>query len=119
MDNSDRWAYFGTILFYALMLVGLVSLSMSSPVKGHDSWISRERIVDPVTNEWCCNHIDCAEEVSGVEAVDGGYLIKSTGEVIPRERVVWRSPGGWWRCRYLGGEKFGKTRCLIGPPQGS
>jgi hypothetical protein len=72
-----------------------------------------------VTKEWCCNDIDCQEEPGNVEAVEDGYRIVSTGEVIPRERVIWRSPGGWWRCRYLGGEKAGMTRCLIGPPMGS
>ena len=101
----------------AIATTALVLLAAAA--SAHDSWISRERLTDPVTREWCCNHIDCAEEVDNVEAVVGGYRIKSTGEIVARERVIWRSPGSWWRCRYLAGEKAGQTRCLIGPPQGS
>lgn len=89
---------------------------------GDGSWINHQNLRDPVSGEHCCNLNDCREEK--VEATAGGYLVE-TGEVIPSRRVVWRSPGGWWRCRYLGGEHTrpdqaaGKTRCLIGPPQGS
>lgn len=94
---------------------------------GYGSWINNERLIDPRTKEWCCNTNDCREEPDNVEAVPGGFLVKSTGEVIPKERVIWRSPGGWWRCRYLSPTavdennqpKMGKTRCLIGPPMGS
>lgn len=109
-----RWAALAVlIIVIVLLLLYPLALAMA-----HDSWISRERITDPVTGEWCCNHQDCREEPGNVEAVDGGYRIKSTGEVIPRQRVIWRSPGGWWRCRYLDPAKNGATRCLIGPPQG-
>lgn len=111
--SEDRWAIFGTALFIVLFLFLLIATTWA-----HDSWISRENLRDPVSLESCCNAMDCQEEL-GIEAVEGGYLIKSTGEVIHRERIIWRSPGGWWRCRYLSGTKSGLTRCLIGPPQGS
>jgi hypothetical protein len=86
---------------------------------GYGSWINNERLTDPRTGEWCCSTHDCREEPDNVEAVPDGYRILSTGEVIPRDRVIWRSPGGWWRCRYMSGERAGRTRCLIGPPLGS
>lgn len=86
---------------------------------GPGSWINNQRLTDPVTSEWCCNLHDCREEIDNIAEVEGGYLVKSTGEVIARERVIWRSPGGWWRCRYLGGPNEGKTRCIIGPPPGT
>ena len=90
---------------------------------GHDhgpgSWINNQKITDPVTGEWCCDLNDCREEPDNIREADGGYLIVSTGEIIDRKRVIWRSPGGWWRCRYLHGEKAEQTRCLIGPPAGS
>jgi hypothetical protein len=53
----------------------------------------------------------------GVGEVLGGFLVAETRETIPYSRVLWRSQdGAWWRCRNLA---TGKTRCLIGPPQGS
>ena len=114
--SADWWAWFGVLLCILVMFALLMFLTGA---RAHDSWISRERIYDPVTKEWCCSAMDCQEEVDNVQAVEGGYRIKSTGEVIERERVTWRSPGGWWRCRYLGGPKEGLTRCLIGPPAAS
>jgi hypothetical protein len=107
-------------------LVGFIAGIMFCPLmaRAHDhgpgSWINNQKLKDPVTFEDCCNLNDCAEEPSGnIEPVEAGFLIKSTGEVVARERVIWRSPGGWWRCRYIGPvwpKKPGHTRCLIGPP---
>lgn len=96
---------------YGATAAGLLLLIV--PALAHDSWISRQRIVDPVTGEWCCNLHDC--QVEAVREVSGGYSTAG-GDVVPFSRVIWKSPDGrWWRCRYLGGEKAGKTRCLIGP----
>lgn len=106
------------ILAGLLFLLWLYSMAWAHD-HGEGSWINSQRLTDPITGQWCCNLIDCREETANVEPVDGGYLIKDTGEAIPRERVIWRSPGGWWRCRYMSGPEAGKTRCLIGPPMGS
>jgi hypothetical protein len=92
-------------------------LLFGSTALGHDHWISRENLRDPVSGQWCCSTDDCEEEYSVVRHISGGYVVVSTGEVIDRKRVIWRSPGGWWRCRYLIGQNAGMTRCLIGPPQ--
>jgi hypothetical protein len=95
----------------------LVLLASSFAV-AHDSWISRNRLTDPQSGEWCCNHIDCAAVApGGLNEVSGGYSISETGETIPYARVIWRSQDGtWWRCRNM---RTNATRCLIGPPQGS
>ena len=84
----------------------------------HDSWISRNRLTDPASGEWCCNQIDCAEvPAGGVGEVSGGYLVAETSETIPYSRVIWRSQdGAWWRCRNM---RTNATRCLIGPPPNS
>ena len=99
-----------------VLCVILINALTVSSVPAHDHWISRENLRDPVTGLWCCDERDTREENDNVRAVPGGYLIISTGEVIPNERVIWRSPGGWWRSRNLGD---GTTRCLIGQPPGS
>lgn len=100
-----------------LITVVLV-LVASTFAAAHDSWISRNRLTDPSSGEWCCNHIDCrAVPHGGVNEVSGGYVISETGETIPYARVIWRSQDGiWWRCRNM---RTNATRCLIGPPQGS
>ena len=97
-----------------LILVALVLLTGSFAF-AHDTWISRNRMVDPQSGEWCCNHIDCAEvPKGGVGEVTGGYLIAETREVIPHTRIIWNSAdGSWWRCRNM---QSNATRCLIGPP---
>jgi hypothetical protein len=97
------------------LLLVLLGVSVAA---AHDSWINRARLTDPLSGEWCCNHIDCAiVPAGGIAEVAGGYVVSETGEVIASTRIIWRSPDGTWvRCRYLGGDKAGKTRCLIGPP---
>lgn len=100
----------------ATLLPFLVLLSVTDAF-AHDSWISRNRITDPATGEWCCNHLDCRPEK--VTAVEGGYKTEY-GDVVPHRRVIWKSPDGhWWRCRHLGGATPGATRCLIGSPPGA
>ncbi len=98
------------VRFAATVLV----LLGSSFATAHDSWISRNRLTDPASGEWCCNHIDCREEK--VSETAGGYRVE-TGETIPYQRVIWKSQDGhWWRCRNM---STNATRCLIGPPPGS
>lgn len=104
-------------LLIAAALLLLFLLALYPLAHAHDSWISRQRITDPASGEWCCNMIDC--RVEEVREVRGGYSTQG-GDVVPYSRVIPKSPDGqWWRCRYMGGEKVGKTRCLIGPPPGS
>lgn len=103
----------------AHQIIAALALALLAPMTahGHDSWISRQRMVDPESKEWCCNIYDC--RVEKVREVSGGYSTAG-GDVVPFSRVIWKSPDGqWWRCRYMAGEKTGKTRCLIGPPPGS
>lgn len=98
-------------------LVG--SLLLPFAAIAHDSWIGSNRMTDPVSGEWCCNHIDCAAiPAGGLQRAPGGYLVTETGETIPASRVIWGTPpdGAWWRCRNL---STNATRCLIGPPPGS
>jgi hypothetical protein len=91
----------------------LLALLCSSFAVAHESWISRNRLADPMSGQWCCNHIDCREET--VKEVAGGYRVE-TGEIIPYTRVIWASPEGTWvRCRNM---QTNATRCLIGPPPG-
>jgi hypothetical protein len=100
------------------LLMVVIVLLASSFAAAHESWISSNRLTDPQSGEWCCNHIDCAAvPAGGLSESSGGFLVGETGEVIPYHRVIWRSQDGtWWRCRNM---RTNATRCLIGPPQGS
>src|SRR3954453_7542328 len=84
----------------------------------HDHWISGNRMTDPLSGEWCCNHIDCKEvPYGGVKENGIGYVVAETQETIPYSRIIWKSrDGSWWRCRNL---STNATRCLVGPPPGS
>lgn len=103
-----------------MMRVAIVvaALALALPALAHNHWINSLRLTDPVSGEWCCNHIDCAPvKVGGVTETAGGYRVTETGEVIPHTRVIWQSQdGAWWRCRNM---QTNATRCLIGPPPGS
>lgn len=100
-----------------LICIAWVSYALAH-TDGPGAWINQQRLTDPITKEWCCNLQDCRDETSNIEETQDGFLVKSTGEVIPEARVIWRAPPGeWWRCRYLAGPNEGKTRCLIGPAQ--
>lgn len=118
----------------ALLLLALTIEGWNAPALAHDhgfgSWIGKERISDPVTGEWCCDADDCKEMVSAAatdfnpatqergsvtQLPNGNYLVSSTGEEIDAKRIIWRSPGSWWRCH----RPNGSTRCLLGPPPGS
>jgi hypothetical protein len=111
-----RLPYAGLIAIACVLAVAGCHRKAKAHDHGSGSWINHQQLKDPQTGQWCCDERDTREENDNIRAVEGGYLIISTGEVIPKERVIWRSPGGWWRSRNL---SDGTTRCLIGPPQGS
>lgn len=117
IGEGGKALFWSSVLAVIIVCAAFVLVAVSHS-EGPGAWINHQRLTDPITKEWCCNLQDCREETSNIEETKGGFLVKSTGEIIPQERVIWRAPAGeWWRCRYLGGEKEGKTRCLIGPAQ--
>jgi len=76
-----------------------VALAAALPALAHDHWLNTMQ--DPKSGDWCCGENDCQEEHDNIREVRRGYLVISTGEVIPADRVIWKSPDGkWWRCRY-------------------
>lgn len=102
------------ILALALVLWSSAALAHDN---GSGAWISQNKLKNPATGEFCCNEQDCQAEL--VHEVRGGYRTQG-GDIVHYSQVIWKSTDGrWWRCRYTGGEKTGKTRCLIGPPPGT
>lgn len=108
LQEHKPWLIMGAIGLMILLAPGAL---------GHDLWINKKRLVDPQSNQWCCNEHDCEPvRAGGVSEQGSGYfLITETGETIPHGRVIWSSEDGfWWRCR---NQRDNSTRCLIGPPQ--
>lgn len=82
----------------------------------------------------CCNKRDCHrafEETDFIVKVEGGYVLKSTGEFIP-EKLTAISPNQFWHiCRNYRSARFGengtnlildergKVRCLMIPGPGT
>ena len=49
-----------------ILLFGNLLLILGTPIAGaHEHWISRERLHDPVTREWCCDERDCFPQTAG------------------------------------------------------
>lgn len=67
----------------------------------------------------CCSGYDC-REVEEAEIIEGpqGYVIKTTGEVIPMsDRKVRQSPDGQFHWCSIAGRADGRTICLFVPPR--
>jgi hypothetical protein len=68
----------------------------------------------------CCSNYDC-REVADADIDEGpqGYVIKTTGEVIPMtDAKVKMSPDGEFHWCSRGGRQDGATICLFVPPRG-
>lgn len=99
------------------LIVAGAMLCASAEAHDESDWIMNQKLVDPLSKEWCCSRADCiALPTGGVDLVAGGYLLTDTKEVVPFSRALPKSPDGrYWRChRLLNGGKV--TRCLIIPP---
>lgn len=68
----------------------------------------------------CCSGFDCREvPASAVEEGPSGYVINTTGEIIPMsDRKVRMSPDGVFHWCSVAGKNDGKTICLFVPPRG-
>lgn len=94
------------------------ALALVKPAYAVDDWLEGMKFVDPTTQQWCCNHVDCERVKPGeLTETPAGVIVNATGELWPWARVIFASPEDVWvRCRVL---STGKTRCLIAPPRGS
>lgn len=105
-----------------MVKIAAVVLALPLVVPAHDHWISRDKLMDPLSGKSCCNEDDCeALPADSVKEVGTAFYIETTKEMFPSSRVLWKSADGrWWRCApALNGEKFaGETRCLIGTLRG-
>jgi hypothetical protein len=69
----------------------------------------------------CCSLMDCRRANEGeVRETAGGYLLTTTGEVVPyMDKRVKDSPDGLFHTCQVGGDfETGRVLCLFRPPRG-
>lgn len=69
----------------------------------------------------CCSLMDCRQASEGeVRETAGGYLLTTTGEVVPyMDKRVKDSPDGLFHTCQVGGDfETGRVLCLFRPPRG-
>lgn len=93
------------------------SIVIVTPAFAHEHWISQGGYRDPVSGESCCGEEDCHVLLENeFQAVEGGWVIISTGERIEHARELVSQDGQYWRCQW---GNHPKTRCFFIPFQGS
>ncbi len=125
-------------LFGALTVATL--LVLVHPSWAHDSWISRQRVLNPVTHEWCCGTNECGLVMPAPVATAAGWAIHGeeiidvdgrrvrVDEVVPYGEVMPSPDGYFWRCHStvnpdfdvtndIGMQIDGERRCFFAPPQ--
>ena len=80
-----------------------VVLVLPTIASAHDSWISRQKLRDPNSGEWCCNENDCSalDEVRIVETKEG-YVVDRRF-FISKDRAIPSYDGRYWACFDPGG----------------
>ena len=95
----------------AFVIVGLTA----TIALGHDVWINHERRVN-FQGEWCCNEHDCEPIPADAVKKNGvGFVLLSSGEVIPYAQAQLSGDNQHWRCK----RHDGTTRCFFYPPHAS
>ena len=123
-------------------LCGVLALStlLLGPSSAHDSWISGNRKLNPLTQQWCCGTQECGIVMPAPVATSAGWAIHGdeiidvdgrrvrVDEIVPYGEAMPSPDGYFWRChstvnldygvsndtRYL---VDGERRCFFAPPQ--
>jgi hypothetical protein len=53
----------------------ITSQLLIGPSPAHDSWISREHMMNPLTLDWCCGRGDCGIVMPAPKATPAGWAI--------------------------------------------
>ena len=91
---------------------------ISEATFAHDLWINHGRYTNARTGELCCGENDCemiADE--NVKTTPQGYLLVTTGEVVPFAEALKSEDGRYWRCHRFDAAK--SRRCFFAPEPAS
>jgi len=118
----------------------VTSFLLISPSPAHDSWISRQRKMNPITLDWCCGRGDCGLIMPAPKATAAGWAIHGeeildlngrrlrVDEVVPYDETPPSQDGHFYRCHTVGRDYDedgnpneylwdGERRCFFAPPQ--
>jgi hypothetical protein len=101
---------------FALLAAGFIlALAYSQPTQAHDFWINHGNYKSP-RGEHCCGDNDCSMVPAGdVKGTPNGWLIESSGELVPYSETHSSEDGEFWRC-----ERYDESRrCFFAPQPGS
>ncbi len=101
--------------------IGLVWLSYNFPAFAHDAVPTAAKPQGWSYPFSCGSGMDCREVKAGekgiVQETERGYVIKTTGEIIPfNDKRIKNSPDGEFHWCSHGGRDTGGTICLFVPP---
>lgn len=115
------WAAVGAI---GIVLLGFLVLTWAVTARAHEATNTAGQPLGWVYPWSCCSQMDCRPVSSppngDVEERPEGYVIRSTGEVIPyADKRVKDSPDGTFHvCAHQAGIDAGHVICLFVPPRG-
>lgn len=107
----------GIAALIAILVGGVIGgMVIANRAYGHDFWINNSNYKSLSTGEHCCGENDCQPLAIGeVARVEGGWLIKATGETIPDADTQMSEDPMFWRCKRYDGSR----RCFFRPAPGS
>jgi hypothetical protein len=108
-DRASKVSCKLSVLITMLLIFGSARIALAH---GEAEWIMA---VEPR----CCGPNDCAPVAEdGIKRINGGFLVRETGEVVSDRAALWSIDDHYWRCRYTSGARTGQTRCLFVPALG-
>lgn len=80
---------------------------------GDADWIRQQNLKN-IAGELCCGEHDCHRLADGdVSTIKDGFYIKSLLESVPENKTIFKSPSGYWYCKWNG-----QRKCFIAPSRG-
>ena len=93
-------------------LVAVILSITATTSLAHDFWINKGRYVGPKDGIHCCGEGDCFEiSPSNIKPTTAGYLILTSGELVPYSEATPSEDQKFWRCKKPSGER----RCFFAP----
>jgi hypothetical protein len=106
---------------FCAFLFGLTSVLLASGAYAHQALPTAAQPQGWSYPMSCCSLMDCRQASEGeVRETAGGYLLTTTGEVVPyMDKRVKDSPDGLFHtCQQGGNFDTGRVLCLFRPPRG-
>ena len=113
MSREDWWLV--ALIAWSVALAAVLLIFFLAPANAHGIYNG----IFNFAGINCCTGEDCvqAHDPKDFTPIARGYLIRSTGEIVPLPETGFSPDNHWHVCRKDGG--IGKVRCLLVPNGGS